>query len=302
MKSEKNVEIKITKRNIDFYKEKGYDNIRVGEIYDIKSCDVKETVRNRIYVICENCSLERFICSYNYHNQIKNLDYYVCNKCTHKKVAKTNLERYGSICPLQNKEVSKKSKKKMIELYGVDNISKLNYIKEQRKENFKKETFKEKAKKTWLEKYGVDNPSKSNIIKKKKEETCRENYGVDNPTQSSEIFERSQKNGKKIKLHISGLYYRGTYEKDFLDFCYENNIKIKKGLRIKYKYNNKNKYYHSDFYIEELDLICEIKSSYYYTKYLNLNKIKEYYSKKIHNFLFIIDKNYDDLKEILKIK
>lgn len=301
MKTEKFVEIKITIRNIDFYKEKGYTHIKKGEVFYIKSCDVKETVRNRIYVICENCSSERFICSYNYHNQIKKSNYYVCKKCTHKKVSKTNLEKYGTVCPLQNEEVLKKSKKKMIEIYGVDNISKLEHIKEQRKENFKKESFKEKSKKTWLEKYGVDNPSKSDVIKHKKEETCRENYGVDNPSQSSEIFEKSQKSGKKIKLHTSGLYYRGTYEKDFLDFCYENNIEVKKGLRIKYKYNNKTKYYHSDFYIEKLDLICEIKSSYYYTKYLNLNKIKEEYSKNSHNFLFIIDKNYDDLKKLLKI-
>jgi hypothetical protein len=168
MKTEKAIEIKINKRNIDFYKEKGYNDIKVGEVFCIKSCDVKETIRNRIYVICENCSSERFICSYNYHNQIKKSNYYVCKNCTHKKVAKTNLKKYGSICPLQNEEVSKKSKKKMIELYGVDNISKLDLIKEQRKENFKKENFKEKSKKTWLEKYGVDNPSKSDIIKYKK--------------------------------------------------------------------------------------------------------------------------------------
>jgi hypothetical protein len=298
MKSDKEVEIKITRRNIDFYIEKKY-NVKIGEISNIKSYDVKETVRDRIYVICENCHTERYIFSYNYHNQIKKSGYYVCNKCTHIKVKETNLEKYGFICPLQNEEISKKSKNKMIELYGVDNISKLDEIKDQRKDNFKKESFKIKSKKTWLDKYGVDNPSKSDLIKEKKEKTCLNNYGVENPSQSIEIFEKSQKSGKKIKPHKCGLYYRGTYEKHFLDFCLDNEIKVTKGPRIEYYMDNKKKYYHSDFYIEKLDLICEIKSSYYYNKYKNINIQKEKYSKNVHNFLFIIDKNYEDLKSLL---
>ena len=55
----------------------------------------------------------------------------------------------------------------------------------------------------------------------------------------------------------------------------------------------------SDFYIKKLDLICEIKSSYYYNKYLEQNLLKEEYSKKEHNFIFIVDKDYTKLLEFL---
>lgn len=299
MKSEKLVKVKITKTNIDFYSERGY-GVKIGEMHDIKSLDVRETVATKIYVICQNCETERYIYSYNYHNQIKKSGYYVCKTCKQIKAKQTNMERYGFVSPLQNKEISEKSKSTLVRLYGVDNISKLDEIKKSRSENFKNKDFKEKAKNTWLEKWGVDNPSKSNIIKEKKVKTCQNNWGVDNPTQSAEIFEKSQKSGKKIKLHTLGVYYRGTYELDFLNFCYEKKIEVKKGPRIEYLYRGKRKYYHSDFYIEKLDLICEIKSSYYYNKYFDINKIKEKYSKKEHNFLFIIDKNYYDIERLLK--
>ena len=58
----------------------------------------------------------------------------------------------------------------MIDNYGVDNISKLDSVREEKRTNFTCENFKMKAKKTWLEKYGVDNPSKSDDIKLKKQE------------------------------------------------------------------------------------------------------------------------------------
>lgn len=98
------------------------------------------------------------------------------------------------------------------------------------------------------------------------------------------------------------LYYRGTYEKDFLDFCVDNNIQIKQGKRFKYVFNEKLHYYFSDFYIESEKLIIEIKSNWTYNKYLEKNIIKQ---KSVidldYNYMFIIDKNYDELKKCLKI-
>lgn len=112
------------------------------------------------------------------------------------------------------------------------------------------------------------------------------------------MFLKSQKSGKKIKFHDGvNLYYRGTYEKHFLDFCVDNNVHIEKGISLKFKYNNKNKVYHSDFYIREKNLIIEIKSSYYYEKYLELNKIKEIETiNQGYEYLLIMNKNYNDLE------
>jgi len=299
MKTEKFVEIKITRYNIDYYSKLGYISLSIGIIKLIKSKDVAHGVATKIYVTCESCGQERYIKSQNYHNQIKKLNFYVCQKCNNIKAKITNLNRYGVECVLQNPKIAEKSRISLMETYGVDNISKLDSIKEERRENFKNEDFKNKSKKTWLRKYGFDNPSKSDEIKVKKQSTCLENYGVINPSQSREVFEMAQKSGKKIKKHKNGLYFRGSYEKDFLDFCIENKIEVSKGPTIQYIVEGKNKFYHSDFYIEKLDLICEIKSSYYYKKYLESNLAKKEFSEKYHKFIFIIDKDYRELLEIL---
>lgn len=299
MYSVKKIEIKISNRNIDFYKEKGYD-VHIGEICMIKSCDVVKTVANRIYVICENCKVERYIKSQNYHNQLKKSGFYVCINCSHSKIEKTNLIKYGTKCPLQNKEILKKTKKTMLKEYGVDNISKLDSIRDDRRGNFKNSNFLEKSKITWLEKYGVDNPSKSKTIKLKKEETTFKNHGVRNPSQSIDIFEKSQISGKKIKKHEIGIMYRGTYENDFLDYCLLNNIIVEKGPTIEYIFDNKKRYYHSDFYIPSINLICEIKSTYYYKLYYDKNISKEKSTNDLgFHFLFILDKNYEKLKNLL---
>jgi hypothetical protein len=171
----------------------------------------------------------------------------------------------------------------------------MDIVKENRSDNFKTDIFKEKSKKTWIDKYGVDNPSKSEEVKNKKIKTCLINNGVENPSQNADIFERSQKSGKKIKLHECGLMYRGTYEKDFLDFCFLNKINVQKGPTIEYIYNDRKKYYHSDFLLTDTNTICEIKSSYYYYLYLDKNLEKEKYSKMSYNFLFILDKKYEML-------
>jgi hypothetical protein len=64
--------------------------------------------------------------------------------------------------------------------------------------------------------------------------------------------------------------------------------------------NGKIKVYFSDFFIPEINTVIEIKSSYYYNKYLKLNKIKKNETIKAgYNHLFIIDKDYTQLLKIL---
>ena len=62
----------------------------------------------------------------------------------------------------------------------------------------------------------------------------------------------------------------------------------------------KNRVYHSDFYIPHLNLICEIKSSWTIFKDFKENLLKQQScNNNGYNFIFIIDKNYDSLKELL---
>ena len=79
------------------------------------------------------------------------------------------------------------------------------------------------------------------------------------------------------------------------------NILLENGPSIRYHYQEKNKTYHSDFYLPDYNLICEIKSKYYYEKYIDLNLIKmKICLDKGYNFTFIIDKNYEYIYKIKK--
>ena len=61
-------------------------------------------------------------------------------------------------------------------------------------------------------------------------------------------------------------------------------------------FDNKNKIYFSDFYLENKNLIIEIKSSYTFNVDLKKNLAKQNACiEQGYNFIFIIDKNYDEL-------
>jgi len=79
---------------------------------------------------------------------------------------KTNLEKYGSSCCLQNKEI------------------------------------KEKIIKTNLEKYGVENVGQNYNIQEKIKNTMLKKYGVHYPLQNSKIAEKSSINSYKSKTFI----------------------------------------------------------------------------------------------------
>lgn len=298
MIKEKKIDIKISSNIYNRYYDK-YGPYNCKDIIEVDIEDVSNRSSVTITAICRDCKIENRIKYYNYNIQLERGNYYCCKDCSKIKITKTNLTKYGTKCPLQNNEILKKTKETMLKEYGVDNISKLDSIRDDRRDNFKNSNFLEKSKITWLEKYGVDNPSKSKNIKLKKEETTFKNHGVKNPSQSIEIFEKSQISGKKIKKHEIGLMYRGTYENDFLDYCLLNDIIVEKGPTIEYIFDDKKRYYHSDFYIPSINLICEIKSTYYYNLYHDKNISKEKSTKDLgFSFLFILDKNYEKLKTL----
>jgi len=114
---------------------------------------------------------------------------------------------------------------------------------------------------------------------------------------------KQQKSGFRLHFHENTqLYYRGTYERDFLDFCFSNNIIVEQGKRISYYFNDSNHYYFSDYYIISKNLIVEIKSSWTYNKYIDKNLAKQRTTIELgYNYMFIIDKNYDEFKKYLNI-
>jgi hypothetical protein len=295
----KRVNVKVGTKSFSWYKEKGY-NPKCGEMLEISIDDITSHSSAIVDVECQSCKIVKnkkyfdFIYSITKSHDGK----YYCKECSYSNGKKTNIIRYGCDTPLKNPDIIKKSKETMMRKYGVDNIAKVDYIKSEKSDLMATNT--KEYNKIIMNKYG-SNVSKIDWVKNKKKETTLKNYGVENPSQNSDIFEKAQKSGKKIKLHEKGLYYRGTYEKHFLDFCVLNNINVEKGKTINYLWNNKNKVYHSDFFIPSKNLIVEIKSSYYYGKYSEINETKRRETLKIgYNHIFIIDKDYIQFLEIMK--
>ena len=175
-----------------------------------------------------------------------------------------------------------------MKLYGVENY-------------FNSDDFKNKSKITIQKLYGnISNVFQNEEIKNKSKTTNLKKYGVEYPSQNIEIHIKQQKSGFKLKKHKLGLNYRGKNEKIFLDYCFDNDIEIESGPRIKYLLENKGHYYFSDFYFKKLNLIIEIKSDYYYEKKINKNLAKRKYSiKNGFDFIFIINNDFDDFQKLL---
>lgn len=227
------------------------------------------------------------------------------SKLIQNKVKQTKKEKYGD----KNYVNVKKTKETLLKKYGESNYGAFGSVSYNKKIKDKygdvnpscTPTAKQKKKTTSIKNYGTDNPSKTDSVKEKIAKTNMERYGVIAPLQNLKIFELNQKNAFKLKLHENlNLYYRGTYEKDFLDYCYNNKIQISKGISIPYNYEEKNRIYHSDFYLKEENLIIEIKSKYYYEKYLQKNLAKQSAClKQGYTFIFIINKNYEEFAKLL---
>ena len=242
---------------------------------------------------------------------------YTSQISTHAEKSKqTMMKNYGVEYTLQSPELKNKCKETMLTKYNNDNYRNSKKIKETHlaKTNEEKSEMIKKMKKTNLEKFGVEHfndlekmkqttlknwnveyPSQNKEIRNKIIKTNLKKYGVENPMQDPLINEKQQISGKKIKIHEkTGLKYRGTYEKDFLDYCFKNNIKVEKAPSIKYEFENKRKTYHPDFYLKDKNLIIEIKSTYYYERYLNKNLAKQKSClDQGYNFIFVIDFNYN---------
>jgi len=267
-----NIEIKTTNKNIEYYTRLGY-NIKSGDIITINVHELPKTSKQKIEVSCDNCDEKYTISYFSYLRNIKEDKVYHCKKCSGIRSKETNLNKYGVIHPSQLDEFKEKTQNTNLKKYGVKYSMQNTEIK-----NKFKATIKQKS---------------SNIIFEK--------YGVYSPAQNSDVYQKMMKNGLHIyKFKDTDIYYQGEYELDFLNKYFEI-IEIKRGSSIKYIFNNKECIYFPDFYNEKLNLIIEIKSSYWYDKHKDKNIAKQLACKEQgYNFIFIIDKNYDIFSKIVE--
>jgi hypothetical protein len=281
-----NIELLINHKSKHIYKR---FNPVLGEILLITTLDLPKGSRHKIKFNCDICDKICTTSFYSYNKIINSIspdpklqNMCLCKKCCQLKGKQTMLNKYG-VESYTSTDVYKNIIK---EKYNVDNVSQLQKVKDKKKQ---------KA----LDKYGVENVLQSDIIKDKIKITNLEKYGVINPTQNKEIFEKAQASAyKKIRYNDTDIFYQGSYELHFIDYCINNNIIFEKGLTIDYVLDFKNRKYHSDFYLPKYNLICEVKSTYTLKEdYLENMAKMEFTIKAGYNFLFIIDKKYDNLEK-----
>ncbi len=204
----------------------------------------------------------------------------------------TNREKSKATCFKNNGVEWPTQSKSILETRNLNNKNKYNVT-----SYTQTEECQDKIKNTCLEKYGKNSYLSTDDYKIKSRKTCNEKYGVDYPSQNYEIH---KKQFPKMKMHDIGIKYQGSYEKDFLDLCDKLKLNVVRGKTIKFKHKDKDKIYFSDYYLKDFNLIVEVKSWYIYELHEELNLIKQ---KSVleqgYNFLFIIDKNYDDLFKLI---
>lgn len=292
--------IKMNRGNLGYYNRVMGTKFKVGEEVEIPIEFIPKSMSINVDVGCDVCS-KQSVTTYRNYNDCLGYGFYTCNNCKHIKRKLTNKEKYG-VDDFNNIEKRKKtmilkygsynnnrekSKKTCLRKYGKDNVSGVDFVK-----NLKKETN--------LKNWGVENVFQSEEIKRISKITMVNKFGVEHANQNSNIFIKSQLSGFKIKVY-NGIYYRGTYELDFLKFCETNKLDVTNGPSIKFKFNKKNKIYFSDFYLPKYNLICEIKSDYTYNANKEINDIKKIEVElQGYLFLFIIDKDYTELLRIVR--
>lgn len=308
---DKDIEIIVNNQQLEYYKNLGY-NAEYRNPLRIKPTDLVIGSHYKINVQCDICSGKTIV----EYRQLKGVENYLCSSCAakNKKMKIYSVEEKKKISEkirksLENKKLenqnfwtehSEKRKITKLSKYGDENYNNQELKKETLKEKYGYENYNNnlKRKETLKEKYGDENFNNQ----KKKERTCLNRYGVRHTNHIPIIMHKIQKSAMKIKYHNNTkLYYRGTYEKHFLDFCFDNNITIEsfKG-NITYWVENKEHKYYPDFFHVDTNTIIEIKSTYTFEKNYKINKLKEKYSKERYKFLFIIDKNYNDFLSFIK--
>lgn len=205
------------------------------------------------------------------------------NYTNREKARKTCIERNG--CEYKHDQMIKTNNKK----YGVDYP-------------FQSKNIQNKALQTIRKKYNVDNISQLKETKDKSKKTCLLKYGVEYALQNNDICLKQQKRSFKIEYYLNtNIHYRGTYEYDFLEKYYSIFLSdLDNGPTIKYIFNGKQHYYHSDFLIKSKNLVIEIKNSYLMKRYKeNIETKAAATVANGYNYIIIVNKNYDKFNFIL---
>lgn len=137
------------------------------------------------------------------------------------------------------------------------------------------------------------------ITKNKIREKIQEIYQSANPPVTV-----SENNGGRSKSgYVGNYFFRSSYEKIFIEYCISNDIMLRsaenKEFRVRYSSKDgKNHFYYPDFYLDDYNVVIEIKPK----NLLNLfnNDIKLETARKTHNMKIVTEHELEDLEEFFK--
>ena len=180
------VKIKISKRICKYYREKGYEFEKYGDIIEVNVLDLPKGSGIKVKIICDVCGKEKETCYGDVAKCNEKNELITCgsDSCKRKKTEDTCIKKYGVRYLLQSKEIQDKIKITLKEKYG-ENIVNIGQVQE----------IKEKIKNTNLEKYGHACSLQSEEIRNKGIQTLKEKYGenIVNAGQVKEIQDKVKK-------------------------------------------------------------------------------------------------------------
>ena len=200
------VKVKIASLNYKYYREKGYEFEKRGDIIEVNVLDLHPGSPIKVKIICDVCGKEAEMRYYRVIEYNKENKLIICGDkiCKCKKVEDTNLKKYGVKSTNQLKTVKDKKINTCRKNHGVDNPSQSQEIKSKKIDTCRKhfgvdnpaqsQEIQNKMKDTNLGRYGTENAAKSEIIKNKMKATWQKNYGedIENPFQVESVKEKSK--------------------------------------------------------------------------------------------------------------
>lgn len=202
--------------NLKYYNNLGYDIDKEFILVDVK--DLPPNCKEFVEVECDYCNKIETIKFIKYNRSMKSniKKYACCRKCISIKTKESNITEFGVDSLSKLDYIKDKSKKSCLEKYGVEYAN-------------QSEIVKENIKISNIKKYGVDCVLKSPDIRKQIKETNIEKYGVDNPTKLKYFTE-------KIKLtNLKNFGFEYATKSDFIK------EKTKKTNTLKYNTDNNSK-------------------------------------------------------------
>lgn len=117
------INVKITESNYNYYDDLGYD-VYISEEIIIPVELLPKGSHYKIKCKCDTCGVEKEVIYKNYLKYDNDWGDYYCRRCSEVKRKETLRKNFGVDYPIQNKKVLEKMKKTLVQKYGVDNISK----------------------------------------------------------------------------------------------------------------------------------------------------------------------------------